>query len=106
MRSLRERADILLGRPADTAGDAGTWLRHTLRDNPFCLIAAVVDDSGCHALTRSGQRIGLRTDDGPADALASLLYAWIEAGEQLETLMPEVFLDIGRSRHRVIVSLD
>jgi hypothetical protein len=106
MRSLRERADVLLGRSADTAGDATTWLRHTLRDNPFCLIAAVVDDSGCRALTRSGQQIGLLTDDGPPDVLASLLYAWTEAGERLETLTPEVFVDIGRSRHRVIVSLD
>jgi len=102
MRTMRERADVLIGRTVDTNGDESAWLQKSLRDNPFCIVAATVDGGRCQALTRSGEFVTLSTD-GSADALPSLVYAWFETGRPMAALAPSITAEVGRSRHQITV---
>ncbi|MEU6559236.1 hypothetical protein [Nocardia nova] len=106
MRSLRERADVLVGHAADTGGNTTGSLREVLHHNPFCEVAALSDGRSCIASCRTGEVFTLTAPAVPADALASALYAWIHARHSPKALAPTVTVELGNTRYTVTVKLD
>jgi hypothetical protein len=104
IRSLLNRADVLCGLTADSGDNTTGWLRRTLDDNPGCSVAALIGEQQVFALVRGGDPLVLWSRKLPSDALASVLFAWLQAGHGIRQLPTSIQATIGSAHDRVDVA--
>ncbi len=90
-RALRGNADILVGYEDDLLGEpVADWFADTLLHYPGCRLAAVIGERRALVRTRAGDQVELTGED--PTRFASLVHAWLSAGEALADLAGTVIV--------------
>jgi hypothetical protein len=99
MRSLRDRAAVLVGQRRDAGDDPAGWLVEVLRRYPACVVAALIAGHTMVGMVRGYGRVTASSADAPNDTLPSAAYAWWSYG-----LSPgPMDLAVGRTRYSVSI---
>ncbi|MGW4528696.1 hypothetical protein ACWEN0_46860, partial [Amycolatopsis sp. NPDC004378] len=104
VRTLRAAAGVLVCGPDDPGPDQDDWHRGVFERHPACSASAVAGSSSTEVRFREGTVVTLSAPSVPADALASVPYAWHAAGLGERTMPPQVTLLLGDRRHPVSVT--
>ncbi|ONI88853.1 hypothetical protein ALI22I_17980 [Saccharothrix sp. ALI-22-I] len=103
-RALRATADILFAVEDELTGEpAQQWAAETLDRHPGCQLAAVIGSAHALVRTREGHTIELTGTD--PTRFASVVYAWLSAGEPLRGLAGVVIVG-GEAVHARLVDVD
>jgi len=84
--------------------DLPAW-QEIFDQRPACMIIATLREGGATLRHRDGTVLTLRATTLPADALASVAYAWQATGRSLQSLAPTVQVELGGPIHDVTVTV-